>query len=1546
MKTNTLLLRRALLFCVFLFGIFGVSWGQAGFFTSPTGSVISYTVNGAATTNRCYGDIALLGSTNTFVIDGFRGFTWKGGNGNVCSVQLHYRVYKSGSPSGSFTTVTATSFNSYFPSQTTSCGSVAGNSNNDQMISNTSAAINVMALVNSEGAWVFEYYFSATGSTSSSSGCNAEAFFNSNSGNNRTITFTVTQNPGFENSANGWIMATDDMTTSVTGTQRSGSGRLQATCTSSNARQVGTHHGYRVQIPSSGTNYVHVIGWSRTATDGANDLTRMSAISIDGGSQVSGTLTASGVGSYARITTSGTATNGKIYVPRIDVDGNSTSGGDIYGFDDIIIYTSTSSGADVTKPNAPSSLTSSRSGSNNVLSWTDGTDNASNTSGIEGTLVLRATGNIASLSALNTSILDQAYYSTTSTQGPTSINDGTDTWTVISNGISSNTYTDVNGGNNVTYAVFMRDKAYNYSTGVSFYVPNAPTITSFTPSSGYVGSTITITGTNFTGATAVSISGVAVASYTVNSATEISAVVAAGGATGAVSVTTPGGTATSSSSFTFNGFISTQDGDWSSTSTWLGGVLPSAGSSVTIDHNLTVNSSVSIAPTTVVINSSKSLTFGASGALTATTVTNNGSIVMTSGGTLIIAGGGTFANGNNTFISGAGTITFAGTGTVTGTVGFNNVNIAGGVNFGSSSTINGALQINSGGFVNTNAPIYASGSTLRYNSGGTYGRGTEWSATSGAGYPHHVQISSSTTLNLGANSGTSTTRQIAGDLTIDANSTLTMNAAGQAMTAELIVKGNYINNGTTTLSGTIGGDLVLEGDLTDNNAFNANGRAIFFRGNNTQSITSNSDPLDIDVARLEKSGGEIVLGQNLLVDETANPIQFAGTLSVLNLNGYTATFGKTGTASQISMNSTSAIKGSASSTLTILGTGSFGTLRFDQTTPGTTNVLGTLTVNRTNTGSVTLANNLQIATSLVLTDGTLSLGANTLAINGSVSRTSGTIDASSGTVAFGNASNLSLPTSLFTGNVANISKTGGAGTVTLNDNLTITGNLTTTASTGAFIVATSKELTINGTLTNNGAFTLKNGATLDPGTSYSQSVGGTYNVEQVVTGAGGSTPNGRGWYIGSPVSGATSNVFNPQNSTDLLYHWSANQTTPAWAQINAGSGSALEVGKGYLIRMGAASTTLNFSSNTLNNGAINIPCYRQASATFQGYNLISNPYPSYLNWASIYAANSSSFEDKIWYRIGNASNAMVFDTYAGGVGTSNYGGQPVSGYIPPMQAVWVRLNSSITPGTSATNLTLNNEMRSHYAGSAGAGLKSNIQDFPMFVRLNLLQDNKKDQVLVYMRPEAQHLIDAYDAEKMFLTNYPQIYTKINDKKLVINAMKNNKTQTIVPLFLELPSAGVYTLNTEEFNIENGLILLEDKQEGVIQDMTFNENYVFYGNSGLLANRFFIHFKLPAPIITATGPSNNWIDSESENTWSEIHITTNGKGKILVSQDIEQTDNVKSFVTVTDASGKLVLEEEFEGVNGAVELLDVVNGVYFVRVESNGQIAVKKVLVQF
>jgi len=83
----------------------------------------------------------------------------------------------------------------------------------------------------------------------------------------------------------------------------------------------------------------------------------------------------------------------------------------------------------------------------------------------------------------------------------------------------------------------------------AFTVVNPPTITIFAPTIGPVGTTVTISGADFTGATAVTFNGVS-ASFTVTSATAIQAAVPAGATTGSLRVTTPGGTATSTSSFT------------------------------------------------------------------------------------------------------------------------------------------------------------------------------------------------------------------------------------------------------------------------------------------------------------------------------------------------------------------------------------------------------------------------------------------------------------------------------------------------------------------------------------------------------------------------------------------------------------------------------------------------------------------------------------------------------------------------------------------------------------------------------------------------------------------------------------------------------------------------------------------------------------------------------------------------------------------------------------------------------------------------------------
>jgi len=80
-------------------------------------------------------------------------------------------------------------------------------------------------------------------------------------------------------------------------------------------------------------------------------------------------------------------------------------------------------------------------------------------------------------------------------------------------------------------------------------VTPAPAIASFAPASGASGTSVTITGTNLTGATAVTFGGMAASSFSVNSATQVTAVVASGSSSGKISLTTPGGTATSASSF-------------------------------------------------------------------------------------------------------------------------------------------------------------------------------------------------------------------------------------------------------------------------------------------------------------------------------------------------------------------------------------------------------------------------------------------------------------------------------------------------------------------------------------------------------------------------------------------------------------------------------------------------------------------------------------------------------------------------------------------------------------------------------------------------------------------------------------------------------------------------------------------------------------------------------------------------------------------------------------------------------------------------------------
>lgn len=263
---------------------------------------------------------------------------------------------------------------------------------------------------------------------------------------------------------------------------------------------------------------------------------------------------------------------------------------------------------------------------------------------------------------------------------------------------------------------------------------------------------------------------------------------------------------------------------------------------------------------------------------------NTGYFVAGTNGNLNIAdGGAVFGTGghqpNNPV---AGTITFLGNGKTEGsTPGFPNlyaVIVNGGVNFNGdlmvgSATVLNRLQINSTAFVQTNAPFYAVGSTLIYNTNGVYSRSIEWGNSVGAqGFPHHVIVQGNTILNLFTNPVMPAQLEIGGNLIIGNENGRGEVHMNNGMNKPLSVLGDVIigSGGAATsvlqLSSANGGDLLLSGNFIryNNSSFNPVSRVVVFRGNTTTTIstpgvnTPGISSQDFNYLSLQKTGGASV----------------------------------------------------------------------------------------------------------------------------------------------------------------------------------------------------------------------------------------------------------------------------------------------------------------------------------------------------------------------------------------------------------------------------------------------------------------------------------------------------------------------------------------------------------------------------------------------------------------------------------------------------------------------------------------------------------------
>jgi hypothetical protein len=404
---------------------------------------------------------------------------------------------------------------------------------------------------------------------------------------------------------------------------------------------------------------------------------------------------------------------------------------------------------------------------------------------------------------------------------------------------------------------------------------------------------------------------------------------------------------------------------------------------------------------------------------------------------------------------------------------------------------------------------------------------------------------------------------------------------------------------------------------------------------------------------------------------------------------------------------------------------------------------------------------------------------------------------------------------------------------------------------------------------------------------------------------------------------------------DQVWEW--NESNFAYATVP--TGQTLSQGKSYVLRSGQTTGVIHFLGTGLSNGNITISGLTRTGTTqnYRGCHLISNPYPSYLDWNAICSnPGTTNIGTTMYIRtaIGTTLDAMETYNSAGGGVATTLSSVPLTQYIAPMQGFWVKVAADGQTGS----ITMNNSMRSHQP--TGSGLRSTPQDFPSFLRFNMLDGQNKDQVILLMSPDATMSLDAFDSEKMSASGYAQFYSTVNAKKLVINGMKNVKAKTSVPLTLEMPSSKSYTFQAEEFNIEDGLILLEDKQEGVIQDLTVNPTYTFFSNAGTNATRFVVHFQLASAPVLVGGPQELESLGSDELTTDNIQITSNNQGTVIIRLDegFKPEGNIRIF----DASGRLVEQADFNDQEKTIHLNEQA-GMYFVEVAA-GKLMVKKKIV--
>ncbi len=408
--------------------------------------------------------------------------------------------------------------------------------------------------------------------------------------------------------------------------------------------------------------------------------------------------------------------------------------------------------------------------------------------------------------------------------------------------------------------------------------------------------------------------------------------------------------------------------------------------------------------------------------------------------------------------------------------------------------------------------------------------------------------------------------------------------------------------------------------------------------------------------------------------------------------------------------------------------------------------------------------------------------------------------------------------------------------------------------------------------------TVSNGATLcilSGGsliTSGSITNNGSIEVEQSIS-------DGRWHLISSPVTSHTASIF----TGDYLQYWSEDGQT--WTDIEAASFSLIPV-RGYAL-WGTAKGAYTFTG-TPNSGEKNITLsYHNSGENAKGMNLVGNPYPSSIDWATLHGSYGAAY---VW----NAtSSTYITNTDAN---------------IAPMQGFFIYTSNN------ESTFTLQNSNRSH----GGSFLKEGLASKGLKLKAPYMEF--ADELILLFDESAEEGFNLFnDAWKLISGSQgvSQIWSYNSDGMLSID--KRPETSSIQLGFANNQS-GAYSIQASEINGLDKVVLVDTKLD-VLHDLS-DGPYTFDWEAGEDEKRF----KLS---LNTTAVENLDIP--------EVQIYAQGD-RIIIKTECSLDNNQ---ITIYDLAGRKTASYEAQESVPAPK----VSGIYLIQIQGAEQNITRKLIIK-